>query len=147
MEHNLTAMRAWIVGQNETAILGDGWYGRCPEWFGLPYRESFGACSLRLPEIPKHGRITLVLGAPLCFHCPTQSLTIRCGDKEWRRELTRQPDGYGWQKVEIELADLCPDSGPVEIRLESQAWRHGDYEEIPDFREVGILLGAVFITD
>ncbi|MCA9439679.1 MAG: hypothetical protein KC964_02655 [Candidatus Omnitrophica bacterium] len=140
-------MRAWIVGQNETPILGEGWYGRSHDWYGLPFRESFGRCSLRLPPIPGRTRLTLVLGSALCQHCPSQMLIVRCGDREWSFELRPQPSGYGWQNVEIDLEDLCPEGGPLEIVLEPQKWRHGDYEDVQDFREVGILLGAVMLRE
>ena len=140
-------MRAWIVGQNETPILGDGWYGRCHDWYGLPYRESFGLCTLRLPSLSNGSHITLVLGSALCQHCPSQPLIVRCGSREWRFELRPQPSGYGWQNIDLDFDEECESGDSVELVLEPQKWRHGDYEEIQDFREVGILLGAVLLRD
>ncbi len=140
-------MRAWIVGQNEAPILGEGWYGRSPEWYGLPYRESFARCTLRLPGLPSGSHLTLVLGSALCQHRPSQYLRVSCGGREWELELKPLPDGYGWQNIGLDLADLCSPGEPTEIELVPQKWRHGDFEEVQDFREVGILLGAVLVEE
>lgn len=43
-------MKCWLVGENESAILGPGWYDRVPDWFGLHCRESSGQASLILPS-------------------------------------------------------------------------------------------------
>ncbi len=147
MEGNRFGMRAWIVGQNEAAILGEGWYGRCDDWYGLPFRESFGRCTLRIPRRSHKRHLTLVLGSALCLHRPSQTLTVRCRDQEWKFELKPQPRGYGWQNIDVDLAQLGSSDEPIEVVLETQRWRHGDYEEIQDFREVGILLGAVLLRD
>ena len=139
-------MLAWIVGQNETSILGEGWYGRCPDWFGLPFRESFGRCSLRIPS-NRPRRITLVVGSALCFHQPDQSLHIRCQERDWTFRLVPQPEGYGWQVLTLDLDGLSPVHDFLEFSLEAEKWRHGDLEPVQDFREVGLLLGAVFLFE
>ncbi len=138
-------MRAWIVGQNEAAILGEGWYDRAPEWFGLPFRESFPKAVLRIPFQAVAGQITLLLSSALAFHTGSQWVEISAGGCRTRYSLTPPTPGAEWRVVTVPVSRSTPPQGILEITLVSQPWRHGEVEGIQDFREVGILFAGVLV--
>lgn len=138
-------MRAWIVGQNEAAILGEGWYDRAPDWFGLPFRESFPRAVLRIPSQAVTSRITLVLSSALAFHHGSQWVEITLGDFRARHLLPPPSPGGEWRLVGIPVPRRIPLQANLEVTLVAQAWRHGEMEPIKDFREVGILFAGVFV--
>lgn len=127
------------------AVLGEGWYDRGRDWFGLPFRESFSEAVLRIPALFPGDRVTFLLGSAKAWHTHSQ-----CASIEWkggRTECVLQPafPRTGWQAVQIESGGSPPDTGETEFRFRTEAWRHADYEDVADYRETGILLGAVFV--
>ena len=138
-------MQAWIVGQNETAILGEGWYDRAPDWFGLPFRESFPHSVLRIPSPPSARRVTLLLSSALAFHTGSQWVEISLGGDCTRCQIHGPRAGLEWQVVTVPVPSSCQTQSCLELRLRSQPWRHGEVENIKDFREVGILFAGVLM--
>jgi hypothetical protein len=136
--------RAWVVGMNEGAILGEGWYGRRPDWFGLPFRESFGRASLRVPDLEKGGKIVFLLSSCLALHTDRQTVRIQIGEQSSTLTLSRPDTGRPWKTFTIEVPKGVRSEPLTSILLETDEWRHGNYEPIPDFREVGLLFAGVF---
>ncbi len=141
-KHNV---RAWIVGQNEAVILGEGWYDRAPDWFGLPFRESFPRAILRIPSQAVAGPVTLLLSSALAFHNGAQWVEISVGEACTRHVLPAPIPGQEWRAVTVPPPPRISSSGCLEITLVAQPWRHGELEEIQDFREVGILFAGVLV--
>ena len=138
-------MRAWIVGQNEAVILGEGWYDRAPDWFGLPFRESFPQAVLRIPTQAISGPVTLLLSSALAFHQGSQWVEITVGETRTRHFLPPPTPGVAWRAVIVPVLRQLPAHECLEITLTAQPWRHGEVEGIPDFREVGLLFAGVLV--
>jgi hypothetical protein len=138
--------RTWLVGQNESSILGEGWYDRWPDWFGLPFRESFGRATLRIPGLGAGMQLTLLLGSALALHTGSQEVKIHLGKDQWEKTLVPAFPKTGWQAVTLEVPGDRGADSMIELVIETRPWCHGKYEDNKDFREVGILLGAVFVT-
>ena len=137
--------RAWIVGQNEAAILGEGWYDRRAEWFGLPFRESCPRASLRLPEVADGDRVTLLLSSDLALHQGKQKVRVILADRAWDFEVRPPKPACGWQPFTIEAPRSAGDSSRSELVIESESWRHAAHEPIEDYREAGVLFAGVFV--
>jgi len=134
--------RAWLVGQNDASIVGEGWYDRMPDFFGLPFRESFPRATLRFDDLIAGEKISFVLGSAFALHESCQQVRIRIGKETWEREMRPPLPQTGWQAITVVVP---AGTKQTEVILETDGWRHGDYEDIADFREVGFLLGGVFI--
>jgi len=138
-------VRAWIVGQNEAAILGEGWYDRAPDWFGFPFRESFPQAVLRIPVQAVTHQVILLLSSALAIHAGSQWVEINPGGPVSRITLPPPSPGAEWRVVRIPVLQASLGREYLEITLKAQPWRHGEVEEIKDFREVGILFGGVLV--
>jgi len=139
------SLRTWVVGHNEIAVLGEGWYDRSPEWFGLPYRESFPRATLRVPVLGVGDRLTLLLSSNLGLRRGEQQTSLRVGENKLEFTLKPQLHGICWQTVSLDIRSSVSKEKERILAIESEGWRHGDIEEVPDFREVGVLLAAVFL--
>ena len=138
-------MRAWIAGQNEAAILGEGWYDRAPDWFGFPFRESFPHAVLRIPSQAVAHQVILLLSSALAFHTGSQWVEITVAGAATRCLLSPPLQGAEWRVISIPVLQASLGEEYLEITLKAQPWRHGEVEEIKDFREVGILFGGVLV--
>lgn len=138
-------VRSWLVAQNEAAVLGDGWYGRVPDYYGLPCRESFPQASLLLPKVQRGDRITLLLASVMANYRDSQRVWIHYEGLTWEKQLLTGEDP--WQRWTFELPfDPAPDQPFWQIPLRAEQWHHADFENNHDFRPVGILLAGVFVT-
>lgn len=135
---------SWIVGVNESVILGAGWYDRIPDFFGVPARESFPTAELILPPLPGPGHLTLLLGSALALHKESQIVTVTAFGLTTKHRVAPVLPHTGWQPITLPVVDTEHSSRVGRILLQTDLWRHGDFEPIADFREVGFLLAAVF---
>lgn len=138
--------RAWVVGLNETPLLGEGWYDRAPDWFGLPFRESYPRSVLRFPELKTGDKATLLLSSDLAIHVGNQAVRFRLGEQTWEQNLRPPGLASDWQPITLAIQDPSPQSGLSLLEIDSEPWRHGQYEEVQDYREVGVLLAGVFVN-
>jgi hypothetical protein len=139
-------VRAWLVGQNEAAILGQGWYDRCPDWFGLPFRESFPEAEIRLSEWREGDRLHLLCGSYLAALGKSQELRLEWGSSVVAHTLSQENQPAGWQWVSIDSPRPGTKGGSPPLRLVLEKWTHGEWEEVEDYRPVGIVFGGIFLT-
>ncbi|MCG3196827.1 MAG: hypothetical protein HUU16_09605 [Candidatus Omnitrophica bacterium] len=139
-------IRAWVVGQNEGPIIGEGWYDRGPDWFGFPFRESFARGVLRIPALAPGDRLNLLLGSALAYHMGSQEVVIRLGSLNLKKVLRPPFPKSGWEFVSFRAPSDLPPGELAEVVLETPVWRHSVHDGSGDFREVGLLLGALFLS-
>ncbi len=139
-------IRAWVVGQNEGPILGEGWYDRGPEWFGFPFRESLARAVLRVPGVAPGDRLSLLLGSALAYHIGSQAIAVRLGSLCLETVLRPPFPKSGWEMVSLQAPADLPRQEPAELVLVTAGWRHASHDQPGDLREVGLLLGALFLS-
>lgn len=147
--------RAWLVGQNEAALIGDGWYDRAPSWYGFPFRESFPQATLRIHPNGAGDTLHLFVASPLAVHKGTQWIDLSIegtgtsGEvpRKTRYELVPSSTESPWNVVSCRLSGFNVGSQRLLMHIECEGWRHGDWEQIADFRPVGIVFGGMVLRE
>lgn len=136
-------MRTWLAGENESAVLGRGWYGRGADWYGLPFRESCPEAELRFRKTAEDHTLHLLLAAPPALHQADWCCRVQIHAENYAWVFRPPLPATGWQVFQQSL-ERVP-AGDLVVRFESPAWCPDEFEHNGDRRQLGLLFAGAFI--